>query len=229
MGPKLLLTTVAAAALTMGAVPASSADVEPTMVPDSWYVILFGGVASLENFDVTYEVNGELDDADADVDGSGFILGGAIGTHLMEDIRVELEASYSESNVDSLDFSSGTDPDPVDGKVEFLTVLANIWYDVPLSDEIKPYIGGGAGVAIVDGDIAYIDGQTAFDSTEVAFAFQGGGGLRWAVSDHVTLDIGYRFKGVDGPSFSGSDTGASDADTDWMFGHNLIGGISLGF
>ena len=175
MAPRLLLATAAAAALITGAVPTSAADIEPTVEPFSWYITLFGGVSALEDFDVTYDVNGDLDNADADVDGSGFILGGTIGTHLTEDIRVELETSYFESDVDLLDFGLGNDPDSVDGKFEFLTVLANLWYDVPLSEEIKPYIGGGAGVAIVDGDIAFSDGQTAFDSTRSRFRVSSGG------------------------------------------------------
>jgi opacity protein-like surface antigen len=229
MKPTLPIVALVAAVLCLGAAQANAADVEPAPDPFDWYITLFGGVSSVEDFDVTYEVNGDLDDADGDVDGSGFVFGGAIGTHLTENIRVELEASYSESDMDSLDFGSGADLDAVDGDFEFLTVLANLWYDVPLSDDIKPYLGGGAGVAIVDGDIDYTNGQTAFDSTEVAFAFQVGAGMRWEVSRDFTLDVGYRFKGIDGPSFSGSDIGASKADADWMFSHSLIGGISLGF
>ena len=114
--------------------------------------------------------------------------------------------------------------------------MANLWYDVPLSEELKPYFGGGAGIAIVDGDVGYDpvafpDFSPIFDQSKVAFAFQAGAGLRWRAWENVTLDVGYRLRGIDGPTFDSEVTGPDltiDYDADWIFSHNIIGGISFG-
>jgi len=65
----------------------------------------------------------------------------------------------------------------------------------------------------------------------VTFAFQVGAGLRWAVLENVTLDVGYRLRGIDGPDFEHTDvtSGLSDFDADWMWSHNVIAGITFGF
>jgi opacity protein-like surface antigen len=233
MSKKFLLATVAVAGVTLGAAAASAADVEPAPAPESasWYVSLFGGAAWLDDVDVNYDYRGDPNDAELESK-TGFIVGGAIGTHLFsDDLRVEIEAAYSENKLKTIDFDGPGGDYSIDGKFGILTFMGNLWYDVPLSDEIKPYLGGGAGVAIVDGDFHYNGQDTdAFDSSEVAFAFQLGAGLRWMVSENIALDVGYRFRGIDGPTFDGGDFAGSDKyHTDWFYSHNVIAGVSLGF
>jgi opacity protein-like surface antigen len=239
MNKKQLLMAVAAAAMTLGIASAKAADLEPVAEPAGWYISLFGGVSWLEDVDIEYDfdpVSGYEANAETDV---GFIVGGAVGTHLMDDLRVELEVAYSENDVDKIDYFDAADgsSDEYDasGKFGILTFMANLWFDIPLSEELTPYIGGGAGVAIVDGNEAYDDfggGADIFDSSEVAFAFQAGAGLRWRVWDNVALDIGYRLRGIDGPDFDRNDNlgfSTSDYRADWMWSHNIIGGVSIGF
>lgn len=231
MNKGLLFAAVAAAGLTLGMAAAKAADIEPTPEPASWYVSLFGGATWLDDVDVSYDYNGNPNDAELDSK-TGFIVGGAIGTHLFtDDLRVEIEAAYSENKLKQIDFDGPGGQYDISGKFGILTFMGNLWYDIPLSDEIKPYLGGGAGVAIVDGDFHYSgDDADAFNSTEVAFAFQLGAGLRWAVTDNITLDVGYRFRGIDGPTFDGGDFVGSDKyDTDWFYSHNVIAGVSFGF
>jgi len=235
MGKKLLLATVAAVGLTMGIASAKAADLEPVAEPLGWYVSLFGGASWLDDVKTDYEDDniGYGNEADTDV---GFIIGGAVGTHLTEDIRVELEVAYSENDTDDEVIFEDADGSHTtyDGHADysFLTFMGNIWYDIPLSEELKPYVGGGAGVAIVDGEFGY-DGEPddRYDSSEVTFAFQVGAGLRWAVLENVTLDVGYRLRGIDGPDFEHTDvtSGLSDFDADWMWSHNVIAGITFGF
>jgi opacity protein-like surface antigen len=108
--------------------------------------------------------------------------------------------------------------------------MGNLWYDVPLSDTITPYVGGGAGVAFIDGETRYSGGNKPYGSSETGFAFQLGAGLRLAVLDNVTLDLGYRLRGVDGVEFGNSDFAASSTyDADTIISHNFVGGVSIGF
>jgi opacity protein-like surface antigen len=239
MGKKQILMAVAAGAMVLGMASAQAADLEPVAAPAEWYVSLFGGVSWLDDVKTDYEFDDTPGTYHADIDTDvGFIIGGAIGTHLTDDLRVEVEVAYSENDVDQIHYDSPVDGSTnydAHGKFGILTFMANFWYDVPLSEDLKPYIGGGAGVAIVDGDVGYDDFEDydpIFDNSEVAFAFQVGAGLRWQVWENVTLDVGYRLRGIDGPEFDSEvtdDPGTSDYDADWMWSHNIIAGISFGF
>jgi opacity protein-like surface antigen len=234
MGKKLLLMAAAAGAMTLGMASARAADLEPVVPPAEWYVSLFGGASWLEDVETNYEYSDVSYGNEAQTD-VGFIVGGAIGTHLAEDVRVELEVAYSENDVDDLKFNDTDGRSETykgEGDFSFLSFMGNIWYDIPLSEELKPYIGGGAGIAIVDANgIGYEDDSARYDSSEVAFAFQLGAGLRWVVWDNVTLDVGYRLRGIDGPTFDSTDSfpNQSNFDANFIYSHNVIGGISIGF
>ena len=239
MGNKQFLGAVAGAALALGISSAKAADIEAAVEPASWYVSLFGGVSWLEKVKTDYQFDGNTLNYEANTDTDiGFIVGGAAGTHLTDDLRVELEVAYSENKGDSIDFTNGGGAQTeYDGYSKFgiLTFMANIWYDVPLSEELKPYIGGGAGVAIIDANVGYDDFpdfDPIFDESRVAFAFQVGAGLRWQGWENVTLDVGYRLRGIDGPNFESEVTQiprTSDFDADWIWSHNVIAGVSFGF
>ena len=232
MGKKHLLMAAAAGAMTLGVASAQAADVEPVAAPAEWYVSLFGGASFLEDVSTEYDNDGpETYDIDAQTD-VGFIIGGAIGTHLTEDLRVELEVAYSENDVDGIHYSGPKGSGSYDGEGSFgiLTFMGNLWYDAPLDMELKPYIGGGLGVAIVDADsVGYANPDfEEYDSSEVAFAFQVGAGLRWMMSDNITLDVGYRLRGIDGPTFEPGEDG-DDNDADLILSHNIIAGVTVGF
>ena len=76
----------------------------------------------------------------------------------------------------------------------------NLWKDVNITAGTNFYFGGGLGLGLLHVDMTVPDREVnAFDSTELAFAYQAGGGLRWAMQDSMHLDLGYRFRSlVDG-------------------------------
>jgi opacity protein-like surface antigen len=239
VGKNRLLVAAAASCILLGISGAKAADIEPVVEPASWYISLFGGASWLDDVKTDYTFDGYVGTYHADVGtDTGFIIGGAVGTHLTEDLRVEFEVAYSENDVDKITYTDGFNAESnFDGNGKFgnLTFMANIWYDLPLSEELTPYLGGGAGIAVVDGDVGYEgidDYDPIFNNSEVAFAFQVGAGLRWQVWENVTLDVGYRLRGIDGPTFDAKETDpgfdTSDYDAQWMWNHSLIGGISIG-
>ena len=240
MNKKYLLIAVAASAMVLGFSSVKAADIEPVAEPAGWYVSLFGGVSWLDKVNTDYEYRGFEGTYHADIGtDTGFIVGGAIGTHVMDDLRVELEVAYSENDADKIHYSAADGRSgnfDAAGNFEILTFMANLWYDVPLGEALTPYVGGGAGIAVVDADPGYAHDQfynPVFDSSEVAFAFQVGAGLKWHVSDNIALDVGYRLRGIDGPTFDAAETDpnndTSNYHADWMWSHNLIAGVSFGF
>ena len=159
MAKKQFLTAAALGAMLLGMSSVKAADLEPVAEPPSWYVSLFGGASWLDDVKTSYTFDGFTGTYQSDLEtDAGFIIGGAVGTHLTEDLRVELEVAYSENDVDKLDYTDANNDESsfdANGKFGILTFMANIWYDVPLNEELKPYIGGGAGIAVVDGDAGY--------------------------------------------------------------------------
>jgi opacity protein-like surface antigen len=234
---------VAAGAMVLGLSSARAADIEPVAEPAFWYVSLFGGASWLRDVNTNYEYEGYAGHYQADPHTeTGFIVGGALGAHVTDDLRVEVEVAYSENNVDKIHYADAVNVDngnyDADGHFEILTFMANLWYDLPLNERLTPYIGGGAGIAIVDAKAGYSDSNASlydpiFDGSETVFAFQLGAGLKWNLWDHVALDVGYRFRGIDGPRFESKEVDpnqeTTDYDADWMWSHNFIGGISLSF
>lgn len=108
-------------------------------------------------------------------------------------LRLEVEALARERLAVS-------DTDPLVGTLQLAasdnwSVMANLWRDFDITDRFGVYAGGGLGAGgyrlSFAGDAP---GATVSGSTGIAtFAWQAGGGLCYALTDRVTLDLGYRF------------------------------------
>lgn len=186
------------------------------------YVSLFGGVALHEGSgfaydDSTYEMNYA----------TGFTIGAALGTQISDTVRGELELSYQYADVcGARDESDTTKCDDTDwaGKQQSVNLLANVWKDFD-TGVISPYIGGGIGLALVLPDI------DEWADPDVALAAQVGGGLRYAVKEDLTLDLGYRFKGVFDTQTTGHlESGADDEHgMHTYYTHAVTGGLTWDF
>ena len=80
--------------------------------------------------------------------------------------------------------------------------LANVWRDVSLSKRVGVYAGGGVGGggAMAVADATSPSAQAAGMS---GLAWQAGGGLTYDMNDRVTLDFGYRYRGIESVSGTG--------------------------
>lgn len=76
------------------------------------------------------------------------------------------------------------------------TTMANVWRDVQVADHLSVYAGGGLGVGGYAHDADASGPETANRVT--AFGWQAGGGVAYAVTERLTLDIGGRFYGLEG-------------------------------
>ena len=82
---------------------------------------------------------------------TGWALGGKVGYDFVGP-RVELEGMY-HYNTGSAVVIFPTGYANVSGRIEQLSVMANLLYDFFPGATVTPYIGGGAGVAFVDANI----------------------------------------------------------------------------
>ena len=81
------------------------------------------------------------------------------------------------------------------------STLVNLWRDYQASDRLSLYLGGGVGgggyrfsyLKQPAGDFLPPNYQIAATNNVSTFAWQAGGGAAYAITDRITLDIGYRY------------------------------------
>ena len=99
----------------------------------------------------------------------------------------------------------------IDGNAEAITLLANAYYDFHFASGLKPYIGGGLGVAFLSADVeSTLTGTTLLDDSDTVFAYQlfAGVGYEIHVADRpVTLLLDYSYFSSQNPSFTGNTSG----------------------
>ncbi len=109
-------------------------------------------------------------------------------------MRVEAEIGYGSVGYDSLTVS-GVKFD-VSGDADLYTGTVNAFYDFDTGTAITPYIGAGAGVASMESSNIGVAGITfqGDDSTDAMVL--GEVGLKYAVTENVSVGIAYRYNHV---------------------------------
>ncbi|MEQ1754809.1 MAG: outer membrane beta-barrel protein [Micropepsaceae bacterium] len=142
---------------------------------------------------------------------TGFVLGGAVGTHLdrwVNGLSVEMEVSYRRNDLGG----HWSEPEEdefgiLTGNMSTFAIMANAWYEFDIGSKARPYFGGGVGwsrmnadmvaVSTSDGIATSTDTNDSFENS--GFAYQLGAGFHYEVSPGVDVGLGYRF--FDGPNF----------------------------
>jgi opacity protein-like surface antigen len=165
-----------------------------------------------------------LDDASAfgvDLDfDTGFSILGAVGYAFGNGLAVELESGYQEVN-DAEVSAFGLHAD-VDGEFRQIPILANVVFNLPVTDRLDVYVGAGAGIIWSDAEVDSVGpfGDLDFEAEdEWNFAAQAKAGLSFKVSDNASVNVGYRF-------LYGKDAVGGLDDS---IGHVLEGGFTLRF
>ena len=202
----IFLATTAVALVLMGT-PAKA---------DGLYVSAFGGLNFQSGSSGSQTSGSETTVFTEDAD-TGFVIGGAVGTELqrwVQGLRAEMEVSYRRNDRGgSHEFFYGTfDPaeGPINGNLSNFSVLANIWYEFDIGSKFRPYVGGGAGwarsnlevatpIASDPDNVTLAYGWDIADEEESGFAFQLGAGLNHPVAPGIDVGIGYRY--FNGPNF----------------------------
>ncbi len=130
-----------------------------------------------------------------------FTAGGALGYDLELDpgqghLRFEVEGRHRDpiaTNVTLDDGFATIAPSATGG----WSAMANIWRDYQIHDHVTCYVGGGIGGGGyqygITADFPVQDASLTGLGNVTGFAWQAGGGLAWAITDGLTLDLGYRF------------------------------------
>lgn len=108
-----------------------------------------------------------------------WVASGALGAYY-DDFRAELEYGYRGEIKKSLDSA--------EHKVRAQTYLVNLYYDMPLTTHLKPYISAGAGIARVRKAVEG-DGKNSKNK----FAWTAGAGMAFDLSHSWSFDVGYRY------------------------------------
>ncbi len=237
MSARALVIAGAAVCGFVNVLPASAADLyspppETDYEPPAqqaywspWYVALRGGAVFAD--DTSFATLGTT--VGTAYDTGGFVAG-AVGYQFRNSgLRAEAELGYLSSSVESHDIAGvGTfDADDAQGDTSAFFGLASVYYDIPLNAPIKPFVGGGVGVADVsfEGHGTTPTG-TVLDDNSTAFAWHLTGGVGYDISENVALEVGYRYLEFDGVDVVALDGTESSIDAS---NHIVFAGLKYKF
>lgn len=130
----------------------------------------------------------------------------AVGAVLVDNtLRAEGELGYRLSDVEegNADMSA-------------MSLMGNIYLDLPTGSPVMPFLGAGIGVANVELEI---DGAGSGDDT--VFAYQVAAGVGFMLNAQTTLDLQYRYFATEDPNLEGVEAEYSS--------HNVMVGARFNF
>ena len=161
------------------------------------------------------DVSGDLD-GDASFD-PGFGGSLAVGYHVLDSLRVELEGIVDVNDVDAATpvTPQGQQQAPRGGSAsgvgDTITTggFVNAAYDIDTGTAFTPYVGGGFGVLRIDAEY----GAYALNDDDVLPAYQVLTGVSWNVVRRTALTLSYRYRRTVGdPEFTGP---SGDIETEY--------------
>ena len=138
--------------------------------------------------------------------------------------RVELEYTRRSNPLKKVEFVEGSRAGG--GSVTADSLLLNAFGVFHDSGRWAPYVGGGLGAARVEATDMKASGQPFVSGSAIVFAYQLGIGVDVALTEHLNLDLGYRFFGSIAPNFT--EVGGRKLAVDY-FSHNVVLGLRVGF
>lgn len=241
-GTRILAALGAAVAIAASSPPARAADLGgadepykteplPEALPyfNPWYIGARGGAAFTNDTD--FDALGTGVDS---VYATGTYFSGLIGYDFSSlggqpGFRGELELGYLQNDIDAHDVNGlgGFSGNNAFGSAAAVVGLASLYYDLPFSPGITPFLGGGIGFA----DVSFSDQGvtplgTVMDDSATGFAWHLTSGLDFQLAERTSLELGYRYlaiQGIDLQAVDGTDTSA-DLDS-----HIVFAGIKYRF
>ncbi len=156
---------------------------------DAWYVSAHGGA----DFGTNSKIKEGAFNGDEIKYKTGFNVGAAVG-HSFDDFRFELELGYKDLKAKEVAQSTN-----VSGQCKIFSVMGNVFYDLPVMDQVDLYFGAGLGMANIRSDITEKATPFKIDGNANVFAYQLMAGPAYKINDQWTVSLGYRFFGYTNP------------------------------
>jgi opacity protein-like surface antigen len=138
--------------------------------------------------------------------------------------RIELEYTRRSSPLTQVKFVEGDFEGKGDVTVDSL--LVNFFGIFRNKTPWSPYAGVGIGAARMEASDLKVNGQPLGSGSSVVFAYQLGAGVDFALTDYLSLDLGYRFFNSTRPRFTEANGQSFKMD---YLSHNVILGLRVGF
>jgi len=138
--------------------------------------------------------------------------------------RIELEYSRRSNPLDEVKFVEGSVQG--DGDVTADSLLVNfigVYHD---KSRWSPYVGAGIGAARIEASALEVTGQPLSNDSDIVFAYQLLAGLEYAMTDSLSLDLGYRYFSSSQPKFSEANGQVFEMD---YLSHSVVLGLKVGF
>lgn len=181
----------------------------------SWYFALGGSVNYVDDTDLSETSGGATSRGDFTLD-EGAGLFGAIGyrprytNSFWDNTRFEIEFAMASNDVGTVTSSSGALP-ALSGNLKSQRVMANLLFDLDTGTAIRPYFGGGLGVARLS-----LDG-----GDDSVFAYQGLAGITYTPTSFPLLEFGLGYRYVEAPDASLT-SGTTGGTLDFDYGAHSV-------
>lgn len=140
--------------------------------------------------------------------------------------RWELEGSYRDLDVQTVNLSSGT-ASPGSGEWRMWSAMVNGYHDFR-DTGWRPYVGLGLGTAYLDVEYrAAVTPPREVRSEDLLPAYQGMLGVRKKITSTTLFQFGYRITGTTTPQFE--DEAGESFTTDYVEDHQVELGLQVGF
>jgi len=180
---------------TVVAVSAAALSQQSEARNHGWYIGLEGGANWGGDNDALYGSFTTVPTSPIDIDfDTGWAVLATVGYAFDNNWRIELEGGYRSNDWDAKTTFFGTSQ--WSGEIQQLSLMANVLYDVPLTERLDLTFGVGAGAVHSE-----FEENNVGDDDDVNFAFQGIVGLSYAVTDRLDLTLTYRYLHVDEPDY----------------------------
>lgn len=130
---------------------------------------------------------------------TGWAVLGTMGYAFAGNWRLEGEFGYRDNDIDTINGVRAG------GEHNTMSLMANILYDIPLTDRFTVSIGAGAGGVHQQFDDGLLD-----QDEDTNFAYQGIAGLSYAIGQRTDLTLNYRYLRTDEADFHGAHAGHTD-------------------
>jgi len=155
--------------------------------------VYFAGYLGLNlSQDHDFVDSGLGDDGDIELDSSASFAG-ALGLRLNKQLRLEAELSYSNPDIGDLNLKTGG-AFASSGNLSSYIGMVNLYYDVPVQWQVKPFLSAGMGYGVFDADFNDAgSGVNNFSESDGAFTWQLGAGFQYETSENLSFTAGYQY------------------------------------